>query len=60
MWSLQSPLDIISVSMPRAESLYLAGASMACLKNLCPKSGAVFRADSAPGESSPALLGALA
>lgn len=45
------------------ESLYLAGADalgVACLKDSCLKSGAVFRANFGPRGSSPALLGVLA
>ena len=54
---------ITTVSMTHTESLGLAGADAlgaACLKNSCPKSGVVCRADSGPGGSSPALLGVLA
>lgn len=56
-------MDIVTVSMTHSESLYSACASvfgMTCLKNWCPKSGAVFRADFAPGDSSPAHLSVLA
>lgn len=53
-------ITISTISTVRTESLCSAGASVARLKNLCPKSGAVFGAESAPGDSSPALLGVLA
>ena len=63
LWVLVRTIGIITSSMTHSESLHLAGANalgVACLKNSCLKSGAVFRADSGPGDSSPALLGVLA